>query len=76
MKVLAEADAVWSVEVLPDLDYGGWTVWITYAHHGSERREALERQRGGVRVFSTLEAVARAVETAGLSEFRVRVKPR
>lgn len=76
MKILAEVDAVWSVEVLPDLDYGGWTVWITYDHHGSERREPLERQRGGVRVFATLGAVARAVETAGLSEFRVRVKPR
>jgi hypothetical protein len=69
MKVLAEAGAVRSVEAMPDAD--GWVVWIIYASHGNERREPLERQRGGVRVFATLEAVAHTVTTAGLTCFQV-----
>lgn len=73
MKVLAEAGAVRSADALPDA--GGWSVWITYASHGCEQREVLERQRGGVRVFATLEAVAHCLTAAGLSAFRVQVRP-
>ena len=73
MKVLAEAGAVREVDAMPEAD--GWAVWITYTRHGSEQREVLERQRSGVRVFATLEAVARCLTAVGLSEFRVRVRP-
>ena len=46
LTVLVEAGAVRTVEAIPD--EGGWAVWITRAHHSGERREALERQRGGL----------------------------
>lgn len=73
LMVLAEAGAVRAVDAIPEAD--GWAVWVTYAYHGGERCEALERQRGGARVFATLDAVARTLRAAGLAEFRVRVKP-
>ena len=52
-------------------DAAGWTVAITYASRRGERREVLERQRGGVRVFATLDAVARCLTGVGLPAFRV-----
>ena len=48
-------------------------VWITYTSRTGERREVLERQRGGARVFATLDAVARGLAGLGLGEFRVNV---
>ncbi len=74
LKVLIEAGAVREVEAIPEAA-GGWTVWIVHATRSGERREALERQRGGARIFATLDAVARTLRAAGLAEFRVRVKP-
>lgn len=71
LKVLVEAGAVREAEALPDGD--GWAVWVTYASRSGERRERLERQRGGARVFATLDAVARCLAGAGLSAFRVSV---
>ena len=44
---------------------------VTYASRRGERREILDRQRGGVRVFATLDAVARALAGLGLPAFRV-----
>ena len=73
LTVLVEAGAVRSVEALPDV--GGWVVSITYASLLGQRREALERQRGGARVFATLDAVARTLRAAGVGEFRV-INPR
>ena len=73
LTVLAEAGAVREVEAIPDVD--GWAVWITYASHSGERREPLERQRGGTRIFATLDAVARAMRAAGVGEFRA-INPR
>ena len=70
MMVLVESSAVREVEATPDAA-GGWTVWIVYRHRDGERREALERQRGGVRVFATLDAVARFLAGLGLPAFRV-----
>lgn len=69
MKVLAEAGAVRAIEAMPEAD--GWTVWVIYTSHGNERREPLERQRGGVRIFATLEAIAHTVIAAGLTRFQV-----
>lgn len=74
MKVLAEAGVVREVEAIAEIT-GGWVVWITYASRSGHQPELLERQRGGVRVFATLEAVANCLAEAGLTEFRVRVRP-
>ncbi len=71
LKVLAEADAVREVEVLHEATGDGWTVQITYASRTGERCEVLERQRGGVRVFATLDAGARCLAGLGLPAFRV-----
>lgn len=69
LTVLTEAGSVRGAEAIPEAD--GWAVWITYAYHGGERCEALERQRGGLRVFATLDAVARCLAAAGVARFRV-----
>lgn len=69
LTVLAEAGAVRAAEAMPDA--GGWAVWIVYAGRGGERREPLERQRGGRRVFATLDAVARCLAAAGVARFQV-----
>ena len=61
LKVLIEAGAVRAVEASYATDAAGWTVSITYASRHGERREALDRQRGGARVFATLDAVAPGV---------------
>ena len=74
LKVLAEAGAVRRVEAMPDGN--GWTVWITYATRQGERREALDRQRGGARVFATLDAVARCLAGLGLARFQVNIADR
>jgi hypothetical protein len=71
LKVLVEAGVVRQVAAMPEAD--GWAVWIAHATRSGERREALERQRGGLRVFATLDAVARCLAGAGLSEFRASV---
>ena len=71
LKVLVEAGAVRAVETRYQADPAGWTVQVTYASRRGERREVLDRQRGGVRVFATLDAVARAVAGLGLPTFRV-----
>ena len=71
LKVLVEAGAVRAVEVSYATDAGGWTVQVTYASRHGERREILDRQRGGVRGFATLDAVARALAGLGLPAFRV-----
>ena len=73
LKVLVEAGVVRDVESIYQPDPVGWTVQVTYASRTGERREVLERQRGGARVFATLDAVARGLAGLGLSEFRVNV---
>ena len=73
LKVLVEAGVVRDVEAIYQPDPVGWTVQVTYANRTGERREILERQRGGARVFATLDAVARGLAGLGLSEFRVNV---
>ena len=73
LKVLVEAGVVRDVEAIYQPDPVGWTVQVTYASRTGERREVLERQRGGARVFATLDAVARGLAGLGLSEFRVNV---
>ena len=71
LKVLVEAGAVRAVEASYATDAEGWTVAITYASRRGEQREVLERQRGGVRAFATLDAVARCLAGLGLPAFRI-----
>ena len=73
LKVLVEAGAVRDVAASYQTEVSGWTVQVTYASRAGERREVLERQRGGVRVFATLDAVARCLAGVGLSAFQVHV---
>jgi len=71
LQVLAEAGVVRAVGVSYAADASGWTVHVAYASRTGERREVLERQRGGVRVFATLDAVARNLAGLGLPAFQV-----
>ena len=71
LQILIEAGVVRAVEVAYAPESAGWTVAITYASRHGEQREVLERQRGGVRVFATLDAVARCLAGLGLPAFRV-----
>lgn len=71
LKVLIEADAMQDIEVSHDATTDGWIVTLGYLTRHGEQREVLERQRGGVRVFATLDAVARCLAGLGLTEFRV-----
>lgn len=70
LRVLIEAGAVREIEVNHEAA-GGGAVWITYARRTGERREVLERQRGGARAFATLDTAARALAGLGLTAFRV-----
>ena len=69
LKVLAEVGAVREAEVSDQTEPAGW-MRITYATCRGERVETLERQRGGVWVFATLDAVARCLAGRGLSRFQ------
>ena len=71
LQVLAEAGVVRDVVARYQTEPAGWTVQVTYASRTGERREVLERQRGGVRVFATLDAVARNLAGLGLPAFQV-----
>jgi hypothetical protein len=71
LQVLIEAGVVRAVEVADAPESTGWTVAITYASRAGERRAVLERQRGGTRVFATLDAVARNLAGLGLPAFQV-----
>lgn len=73
MKVLIEAGAVREAAASYQAELSGWTVQVTYASRRGEQREVLERQRGGVRGFATLDAVARCLAGLGLSAFQVHV---
>ena len=71
LKILIEAGVVGEVTVSYDANADGWTVQILHTTRSGERIEALERQRGGVRVFATLDAAARGLAGAGRGAFRV-----
>jgi len=71
LKVRVEAGVVRQVAAIPE--EGGWAVWIVHATRNGERREVLDRQRGGARLFATLDAVARCLAGAGLSAFQVHI---
>ena len=65
--------AVRAAEAMPEAD--GWAVIVSYKTLAGLHIEPLERQRGGARLFATLDAVARTLRAAGVGEFRV-INPR
>lgn len=73
LSTLAEAGTI--ERIIAKQDSGGWVVIVSYKTLAGLHIEPLERQRGGARVFATLDAVARTLRAAGLAEFRVQVKP-
>lgn len=64
---LAEIGAIERVVAKPDS--GGWVVIVSYKTIAGIHIEPLERQRGGSRVFATLDAVASTLRAAGVMEF-------
>jgi uncharacterized membrane protein len=75
LKTRLVADAVRYSSVAYDAAAGGWTVVTPYGASGREKTERLTRQRGGVRVFATLEAAAaRCLASLGISEFPVAAR--
>jgi hypothetical protein len=68
------ADAVRHSGIGYDAAAGGWTVLTTYGASGREKTERLTRQRGGTRLFATLEAAARCLASLGISEFPVAAR--
>lgn len=73
LSTLVEAGTIERIIAKPDS--GGWVVLIQYKTLAGLHIEPLERQRGGARVFATLDAVARTLRAAGVGEFRV-INPR
>ncbi len=68
---LVEAGTIERIIAKPDSS--GWVVVVSYKTIAGLHIEPLERQRGGVRVFATLDAVARCLSGAGLSTFAVNL---
>lgn len=75
LKVLVETGGVREVIATYEATEAGWVVQVTYTTRTGERTEPLERQRGGVRVFATLDAVAAGLAACGCESFRV-INPR
>ncbi len=71
LSTLAEAGTIERIIAKPDS--GGWAVLIQHKTLAGLHIEPLERQRGGVRVFATLDAVARCLAGVGLSAFAVHL---
>jgi|GEM_PF-1154986 len=71
LQVLVEAGAVRAVTATYETEANGWVVQIGYTTRSGDRCDVLERQRGGVRVFATLDAVASGLFACGCESFRV-----
>ena len=71
LRTLATAGTI--ERVIAKSDSGGWVVLIQHKTLAGLHIEPLERQRGGTRVFSTLDAAAHCLAGAGLSEFQVNI---
>jgi hypothetical protein len=69
LSTLAAAGTIERIIAKPDS--GGWVVLIQHKTLAGLHIEPLERQRGGARVFATLDAVARCLAAAGVARFQV-----
>ena len=76
LSVLVEAGAVREVAVSYAADTGGWVAHITYATRNGARTEVLERQRGGWRVFKTIDAAANTANNIGFRRIEVDLSSR
>jgi hypothetical protein len=75
LKIRLVADTIQHRGIAYDTAAGGWTVVTTYGASGHEKTERLTRQRGGTRLFATLEAAAaRCLASLGISEFPVSAR--
>lgn len=71
LRTLVEVGAIQRLSVAYNPAAGGWTVSIMYRANPDEKTEMLERQRGGVRAFTTMEAVIRYLARLGIRECQV-----
>ena len=72
LKTLLEVGAVRRITVRYNAKEAGWTVTPAFATaNGGGRSEPVERQRKGVRVFASLDAVAQFLFSLGVREFSV-----
>ena len=74
LETLIEVNVIREICVVYDADAGGWTVLITYQANPEDKTEVLERQRGGPRVFATLEAALHVLIGLGVHEFQVSAR--
>lgn len=71
LETLIEVNVIREIRVVYDADAGGWTMRMTYQANPEDKTEVLERQRGGTRVFATLEAALHVLIGRGIHEFQV-----
>jgi len=71
LQTLVEVNAIREVRVVYDTTAAGWTMLITYKANPEDKTEVLERQRGGPRLFATLEAALNVLVRLGIREFHV-----
>ena len=74
LETLIEVNAIRELRVVYDTTAGGWTLCITYQANPEDKTEVLERQRGGARVFATLEAALNVLASLGIYEFQVSAR--
>ena len=73
LKTLREVGAVRKITVT-GAPGGGWTVTPVFSTATGEKSEPLARQRKGIRVVATLDAVTQFLFALGISEFYVLAK--
>lgn len=74
LQTLVEVNAIREVRVGYDTTAAGWTMLITYKANPEDKTEVLERQRGGPRVFTTLEAALHVLTGLGVYEFQISAR--
>ena len=74
LQTLVEVNVIREVRVVYDTTAAGWTMLITYKANPEDKTEVLERQRGGPRVFATLEAALNVLTGLGIHEFQVSAR--
>jgi len=74
LATLIEVDAILELRVVYNADAGGWTMLITYKANPEDKTEVLERQRGGPRLFATLDAALNVLVRLGIHEFQVSAR--
>ena len=71
LQTLVEVNAIREVRVVYDTTAAGWTMLITYKANPEDKTEVLERQRGGPRLFASLDAAVNVLARLGIHEFQI-----